>query len=170
MTGLTTLGTVHTAIGVAALVAGAIALAKDKRISTRSRFGVFYLMATLITAATSLGIYQHGGFGVPHALGLLTIAALAIGTLAARSALFGARAAYVETISYSSTFLFHLIPAVTETSTRLPAGAPLLTSGDAPILKVVYLLLLGACAVGTWLQIKVLKSAGSTQANSMPLA
>jgi hypothetical protein len=30
----------------------------------------------------------------------------------------------VETISYTATILFHMIPAVTETTTRLPLGAP----------------------------------------------
>ena len=41
-----------------------------------------------------------------------------------------------------------MIPAVTESSTRLPPGAPLATSQDAPLLQGVQLGLLVAFLVG----------------------
>jgi uncharacterized membrane protein len=98
MTGLTTLGIVHTAVSLIALLCGVIALARDKVISPNNRVGQTYLITTLITAATGLGIYQHGGFGAPHVLSLLTIAALVVGTLAASSTLFGRASRYVQTL------------------------------------------------------------------------
>jgi hypothetical protein len=97
---------------------------------------------------TGFGIYQHGGFGKPHALGVLTLLVLGLAWLADQRK-FGARSLAISTVSYSLTFFFHLIPAVTETTTRLPLGAPLLPNADAPELKAItgalfVLFLLGA--------------------------
>ncbi|OLC37802.1 MAG: hypothetical protein AUH81_05440 [Candidatus Rokubacteria bacterium 13_1_40CM_4_69_5] len=106
---------------------------------------------------TSLGIFQHGGFGPPHVLAVLTLMALAVGTVASRSRLFGWASRYVQAASYSSTILFHMIPGVTQSSTRLPPGAPLVTSPDSPALQGVYLALLVAFLVGVTLQIRWLR-------------
>ena len=152
MLGLTTLGVFHTAIALVAVVCGFIALARDKEISPTNRLGQVYLISTLVTAVTALGIFQHGGFGPPHVLAVLTLVALAVGTVAASSQLFGRAARYVQAISYSSTMLFHMIPAVAESSTRLPPGAPLVASADAPVLRVIDLALLVAFLVGATLQ------------------
>ncbi len=158
MTGLTTLGVFHTAIGLAALVSGFIALARDREISARNRLGQFYLAATLITALTALGIFQRGGFGPPHVLAVLTLAALAVGTLAAFSTLFGRASRYVQAISYSSTLLFHMIPGVTESLTRLPPGAPLVASAEAPALRGLYGALLVVFLIGVTLQVRWLRA------------
>ncbi|HEY4065724.1 MAG TPA: hypothetical protein VGM74_02410 [Burkholderiaceae bacterium] len=151
MFGLTSLGVVHTAISLVAVIAGLVALLRDGRIVPRSTLGQLYLWTTVLTCLTGFGIFQHGGFGKPHALGVITLAVLALATVAGRTSVFGAASRYVETVSYSATFLFHLIPAITETSTRLPLGAPLLPNADAPQLAVataglVVLFLMGA----TW--------------------
>jgi uncharacterized membrane protein len=158
MPGLTAFGVFHTAIGVIALIYGFIALVRDKEISPDNRRGQIYLVATLITAVTALGIFRHGGFGPPHALAVLTLVALAVGTVAARSRVFGSAARYVQAASYSATILFHMIPAVTESSTRLPPGAPLVSSQEAPVLQGVLLVLLAAFLVGVTLQIRWLRS------------
>ena len=122
------------------------------------RLGQTYLVTTLISAATGLGIFQHGGFGAPHVLSVLTILALAVGTVAASSRLFGRASRYIQAISYSATILFHLIPGVTETSTRLPRGAPLVASPDAPALQTVYVVLLVAFLIGLALQLRWLRA------------
>jgi uncharacterized membrane protein len=155
---------VHTAIAVVAVVCGFIALAQDKQISPKNRFGQVYLVMTLLTALTALGIFQHGGFGPPHALAVLTIVALGVGTVAAGSHLFGRASPYVQAISYSSTVLFHLIPAVTESSTRLPPGAPLLASQDAPILKAIDLALLVVFLVAATRQARWLRRSSTAKA------
>lgn len=142
MLGLSTLGLIHTAISLVALVCGLILLLRDGQISPRARFGRTYLIATLLTALTALGIFRHGGFGPPHALAIMTLVALGVGAAASYSGLFGRAGRYVEAVCYSATFLFHLVPGFTETLTRLPAGAPVAASAEAPILKTIDAVLL----------------------------
>jgi uncharacterized membrane protein len=154
MFGLTQLGVVHTAISLVAVAAGIVAFFRYGRISPSNMAGKVYVVATVLTCLTSFGIFQHGGFGKPHALGIITLVVLAIAALAGRTFLFGRASAYVETVSYTATFLFHMIPGITETSTRLPLGAPLLPSADAPELKtatgVLFVLFLLGAAYQVW--------------------
>jgi uncharacterized membrane protein len=76
MFGLTLLGTFHTAISLIAVVAGFVALARDREISTRSAAGAVFFWGTVITCLTGFGIFQHGGFGKPHVLGIVTLIVL----------------------------------------------------------------------------------------------
>ena len=137
MFGLTTLGIVHTAVSLIALVTGFILIVRDRTISPSARFGPTYLLATVVTAATALGIFRHGGFGPPHALAILTLVAVAAGWAATYMNIFGRASAHMEAICYSATYLFHLIPGFTETLTRLPVGAPIAASDQAPILQAI---------------------------------
>jgi uncharacterized membrane protein len=73
MVGLTPLGTFHTAISLIAVVAGFIALVRDKEISPKNLVGKIYVITTVITCLTGFGIFQHGGFGKPHVLGIITL-------------------------------------------------------------------------------------------------
>jgi uncharacterized membrane protein len=156
--GLTTLGTFHTAISLIALAAGIIALARYKEISPGTLAGKVYIATTLITALTGFGIFQHGGFGKPHALGILTLVVLAIVAVAGATRLFGRASRYVETVGYSATFFFHWIPAVTETTTRLPAGDPVFASADAPGLQIITAALFVVFLVGVTLQVLRLRA------------
>jgi ribose/xylose/arabinose/galactoside ABC-type transport system permease subunit len=110
--------------------------------------------ATTLAAATALGIYQHGGFGPAHGLAILTLVALAIGSIASWSSAFGRISPVVQTVSLSATLLFHAIPAVTESLTRLPPSYPLLASAEAPQLKPIYGLLLLVFVIGLTLQLR----------------
>jgi uncharacterized membrane protein len=154
MSGLTTLGAFHTAFGLVALVAGAVGLWRDGEITHRNDLGKVYITTTVITCLTGFGIFQHGGFGKPHALGVLTLLVLAMVTVAAASHLFGRWTAHVQTVGYSATFLFHWIPGVTETSTRLPVGRPLFDSPEATELQVIGGVLFLIFLVGAYVQIK----------------
>ncbi|MGJ7507804.1 hypothetical protein [Variovorax sp. GT1P44] len=129
--GLTPLGIVHTLISLVAVVAGFIALVRYKEITLATRAGRIYVIATVLTCLTGFGIFQHGGFGPPHVLGIVTLVVLGIAMLAERSQAFGKLSAYVAVVCYSLTFFFHMIPGATETSTRLPLGAPLVADRDA---------------------------------------
>src|SRR2546425_7947059 len=135
MFGLTQLGVIHTVISLIAVAAGLIALFRDKEISPRNGVGKIYIIATILTCLTGFGIFQHGGFGKPHTLGIITLIVLAVAYVAGYTKLYGRLSRYIETVSYSATFLFHLIPGITETTTRLPLGAPLLPNADAPALQ-----------------------------------
>jgi len=150
MFGLTQLGVVHTAISLIAVAAAVIAFFRYGRIPAALPIGKVYIWTTVLTCLTGFGIFEHGGFGNPHILGIITLVVLGIAWVAGRTSLFGRASAYVETISYTATFLFHMIPAVTETTTRLPLGAPLLPNADAPELKtaagVLFVLFLAGAA------------------------
>ena len=157
--GLTSLGTVHTAISLIAVAAGLAALFRCKEITMRTGLGRLFVWTTVLTCLTGFGIFQHGGFGKPHALGVITLVVLALAMLAAKTTLFGRLSRYVETLSYTATFFFHLVPGLTETFTRLPAGAPLFANPDDPALQrtigVVFVLVLYLIGVG--LQIRRLR-------------
>ncbi|HSI46643.1 MAG TPA: hypothetical protein VLA61_00065 [Ideonella sp.] len=161
MFGLTSIGVVHTAISLVALVTGVWALARDREISPRSGLGRTYLWTTIFTCLTGFFIFQHGGFGKPHALGIITLLVLALATVAGRTTLLGRSSRYVETISYSLTLFFHFVPGLTETFTRLPAGSPVFSSPDDPGLqKVVGVFFLAFLVIAT-LQVRRLRAASS---------
>lgn len=156
MLGLTTIGLIHTAISLIAVIAGVWSLARDKEISLGRPLGQVYLVATAATAATALGIFQHGGFGPPHVLAILTLMALALGTAAALVRRLGALPRYVQALCYSATLLFHMIPGFTETLTRLPPGKPVLPSAEAPELGLIYGMLLLVFVAGVAVQLRYL--------------
>lgn len=152
MIGMTPFGIFHTLISLVAVIAGLASFVRDGRISSRNGLGITYVAFTVASCVTALFIFHHGGFGPPHVVAVLTLVVLAIAACARGTALFGRGARYVETLSYSATFLFHMIPAVSETATRLPVGAPLVASADSPVLKAAYLVLLAAFLVGAVVQ------------------
>ena len=155
--GMTTLGVIHTAISLVALCAGTIALIRDKEISPRKPIGKLYVWTTVLTCLTAFPIMQHGGFGKPHALGILTLVVLAIAGLAGRSR-FGRASRYVEAVSYSATFLFHWIPALVETTTELPVGAPLIADRDGPELQAATGVLFVLFLIGATLQVRRMRA------------
>jgi len=151
--GLTWLGTIHTATSLVAVAAGLIALWRDHQITLDNRLGRVYVVTTALTCLTGFGIFQHGGFGKPHVLGIITLVVLVVAVIAGRTALFGRASKIVEVVGYSATFLFHWIPAITEASTRLPLGAPLLASADAPELQKATAVLVALFLIGATLQV-----------------
>ena len=158
MFGLTTLGIVHTLISLVAVAAGVVCLVRDRGIAPGNGAGMTYIVATVLTCLTGFGIFQHGGFGKPHVLGILTLIVLGVAWVAGRG-VFGRASRYVATIAYSLSFFFHVVPGVTETTTRLPLGAPLFASpDDAGLQKII-----GACFVmfliGVVLQVRRLRAA-----------
>ena len=157
MLGLTTLGMIHTVIALVAWVCGFAALARDKEISSTNLLGRFYLVTTLVAAVTAFGLSKYGGFGPPRVLAVLTLVALAIGTLATISGMFSGASHSVRAVSYSATLLFHTIAGISESLTRLPPGAPLVSSLEAPVLKVVDLALLIVFAIVARRQVRRLR-------------
>ncbi|MDB5964138.1 MAG: hypothetical protein JWQ72_638 [Polaromonas sp.] len=168
MFGLTPLGIVHTAISLVAVAAAITAFFRYREIVASSTLGRVYIAATIVTCITSFGIFQHGGFGKAHALGIVTLLVLGIAWVAAHTQVLGRWSRYVETVSYSATFLFHLIPAVTETSTRLPLGAPWLASAEAPELKAATGVLLLLFLAGSGMQVMRLRAQRTAAALPVP--
>ena len=165
MFGLTSLGTFHTAISLLAVAAGLIALARYRAISLTTTVGKLYVASTLVVALTGFGIFQHGGFGKPHVLGIVTIIVLGIAVLAGTTRIFGRACTYVEALGYTLTLFFHFIPGITETATRLPLRAPLLSSPDAPEIQIAVGIVFVLFLLGMALQ--VLRLRAMPQAPSM---
>ena len=163
MLGLTTLGLFHTAISLVAVAAGAVAFVRDKEIVRVNALGQLYIWTTVVTSVTGFGIFQHGGFGKPHALGVMTLIVLALAAVAGRTLWFGRASRYIETVGYTLTFLFHMIPALTETFTRIPVGSPLFSSPEDPTLVKVTGLFVVAFIVGATLQIRRLRASAPRQ-------
>jgi uncharacterized membrane protein len=137
MFGLTNLGIVHTLISIVAVLAGVVSFFRYGSISPRNTAGKTYIVMTVLTCLTGFGIFQHGGFGKPHVLGIVTLVVLAVAAIAGRTQAFGRVSKYVETIAYSATFFFHMIPTLAEGTTRLPPGAPLFDNQEAPQIQLV---------------------------------
>lgn len=153
MFGLTTLGLIHTAFALVALIAGVLMLLRHGRLGIDLRGGPTYTWCTVVTCLTGFGIFRHGGFNIAHVLGILTLVVLALAVLAGRGR-FGRWAPYVHTAGFSTTLFFHMIPGINETFTRVPVGAPLFTGPDDPALQqvfgVVFLLYVIGTAVQLW--------------------
>ena len=150
---ITLYGWFHTIIGMAALITGVYSLAKFKIISLDQKTGRIYLLCTFIAAATALTIFRRGEFGPAHALAVLTLLALLVGTVAAKTQIFGKLSKYLQATSYSATFLFHMIPAITDGLMRLPANAPIVTKIEDPLLGAFYLAFLVTYIVGLIFQL-----------------
>ena len=137
---ITFLGWIHTGCGIAAILIGAYALNKYKVISFSERAAKIYLVLTLITASTALAIYNQGGFRIAHVLAILTLLALMAGTIVEKTYMLGSLSKYFFTLCYTSTFLFHMIPAITDTLRRLPVGDPFASSLDDPLVVSFHVL------------------------------
>ena len=153
MFGLTTLGAIHTAISLVALAAGIVSIVRFGEIAAGRTVGRVYVWATVLTCLTGFGIFQRGGFGAPHMLG--------IAALADSGRLFGGWSRYVATVAFSTTLFFHMIPGLTETFTRLPAGAPLFTSPEDPALQRTVGVFFVLLVIGCILQVRRLRARGT---------
>ena len=158
---ITTLGWFHTAIGILALVTGILSFVRFKLIAWSHGPGRVYLICTLVTALTALGIYNQGGFGVAHILAVLTLGAVLVGSVAEKTTLFGGFSGYLQAISYSATYLFHMIPAITDGLMRLPVNDPVVSTIEDPLLRGFYLAFLVAYLIGALLQVLYLRRSGA---------
>jgi len=154
MLGLSALGAVHTAIALVAVLSGFAMTLRFGRIGADLSLGKTYIACTALACLTSLGIFMHGGFNVAHSLALVTLVTLGVAAAAGRSRETGRAAKYVETLGYSSTLFFHMIPALNETFTRIPLGAPLFTGPDDPSLQRLFGFVFLAYLLGIALQVR----------------
>ena len=146
------LGWFHTVCGILAIIVGTKSLFSHKVIALSTKSGRLYIVLTIFTAVSSLGIYQHGGFNIAHLLGVFTLIAVAQGAVFERTNIMKGFSPYLQAASYSATFLFHMIPAITDGLRRLPVGDPFIDSLEHPILMQFYIAFLLAYIVGVALQ------------------
>ena len=150
---MTLLGWFHTVLGVGAVLSGFYTVAKYRVISLAQPSGKLYALLTLVVAGSALGIYNQGGFGIAHILALLTLAALACGVVMEKTRLFGAASKYFQALGYTSTLLFHMIPAITDFLRRLPIGDPFIDSFEDPLLRQFHLAFLVLFVLGLVTQV-----------------
>ena len=154
---MTLLGWFHTVLGVLAVLSGFYTLYKYRVISFKEASGRLYIFVTLVVAGSALGIYNQGGFGIAHVLAVLTLIALAGGVIMEKTNLFGSFSKYFQALGYTSTLLFHMIPAITDFLRRLPVGDPFIDSFEDPLLINFHLAFLVIYLVGIILQLMWLK-------------
>ena len=150
---MTLLGWFHTVLGVGAVLSGFYTVFKYRVISLAQPSGKLYALLTLVVAGSALGIYNQGGFGIAHILALLTLAALACGVVMEKTRLFGAASKYFQALGYTSTLLFHMIPAITDFLRRLPIGDPFIDSFEDPLLRQFHLAFLVVFVLGLVTQV-----------------
>tara|TARA_B100001250_G_scaffold275556_1_gene238021 strand:- start:496 stop:981 length:486 start_codon:yes stop_codon:yes gene_type:complete len=154
---MTVLGWFHTILGILAVLSGFYTLYKYKIITTEESSGKLYVLVTLLVAGSALGIYNQGGFGIAHVLAVLTLIALAGGYIMEKFKLFGSFSKYFQALGYTSTLLFHMIPAITDFLRRLPVGDPFIDSFEDPLLLKFHTAFLVIYLVGLVAQIVWLK-------------
>jgi hypothetical protein len=84
--------------------------------------------------------------------------AVAGGIVMEKFTLFGGFSKYFQALGYTSTLLFHMIPAITDFLRRLPIGDPFVDSFEDPLILKFHLAFLVIYLVGLSLQIRWLKS------------
>lgn len=134
MLGITPFGLAHTAISIAGLVFGVIALVVHGRISQNTLQGRLFIWLTVASCISGFFIFRTGHFNEAHALGALTLLTLAAAFWLERIT-FRRWTIYVSTALYSLALFFHFIPGFTETLTRVPAGSPFAQGPQDPLVK-----------------------------------
>jgi hypothetical protein len=129
---LSTLGIIHTAISIIALLAAYYALFRDGKINPANGRGKIYIVLTVITCLTSLPIMKTGHLTAGHYLAVIILVLLPVGIYIKNVRVLGKSAEYLQIIVMSSTLFFSMIPAVVETLTRLPISHPLADGPNSP--------------------------------------
>ncbi|HCX82938.1 MAG: hypothetical protein A3E00_02955 [Curvibacter sp. RIFCSPHIGHO2_12_FULL_63_18] len=132
---LSVLGIVHTAISLVPVVAGVYSFAKYRSIQPATRSGKVYLGGLLLAVLTAFGLSSTDGFNPGHALGILALLAVSGSLLIPRLSFLGWARPYLATFGLSFSFFLTLVPGINETLTRLPAGQPLASGPEHPLVQ-----------------------------------
>jgi len=148
---LSTLGIIHTAISIIAILVAFYAVYREGKIDPLSGFGKLYIWLTVLTCVTGFPIMKTGHLSGGHFIAILIVILLPLGIYAGR--IFGKAAAYVQVIILSATLFLSLVPAVIETLTRLPINSPIASGPADPIVKTGLAILFALFIVGVVYQI-----------------
>ena len=149
------IGWIHTILGTLAILIAIFIIATQGFITVKNSLGKFYLISTAITAATALMLYKNGGFNLAHLLAVFTLIAIFLGLASEKYNILGI-SKYLQTMSYTGSVLFHLIPGIAEVNKRLPLDNPMGLSVDAPInirYYVIFTLICGITVLTQWVYI-----------------
>jgi hypothetical protein len=130
---LSTLGIIHTAISILALLTAFYGLYREGKIDPASGSGKLYILLTFVTCVTGFPIMKTGHLTPGHYLAIIILVLLPLGIYARR--IFGKVATYVQVIALSATLFLSLIPAIVESFTRLPPHHPLASGPNDPLIQ-----------------------------------
>jgi hypothetical protein len=130
-------GAVHTTVTLVTVLVDAIFFATYGRIFACSTSGASYILLTTLLAAINLPIFAHVGFGNPRALAIGTLLVIVFSASARSILLFQQYGPAVETVSYTSTYLFLLLSVVTDTITKLSTAHRLFANVAIPSLQTI---------------------------------
>lgn len=159
MLGITPFGWFHTAISLVSLFGGLYALLRYHDIRYATSLGKTYTWFTVATCITSFFLMRTGKLSEAHGLTVLTLIVLAAAVLLGRKAALGSWRHVAASLAFTLTVYFHFIPGFTETLTRVPVGAPLVSGPQDPLLQKLVGATFLVFLVGMALQVRVLRQA-----------
>lgn len=112
---------------------------------------------TVATCLTSFFLMRTGKLSEAHGLTVLTLVVLAIAVLLGRNAVLGSWRHVASSLAFTLTVYFHFIPGFTETLTRVPIGAPLVSGPQDPLLQKLVGATFLVFLAGMALQVRVLR-------------
>lgn len=157
MLNITPLGWFHTAISLVSLFGGLYALLRHHDIRYASPLGKTYTWFTVATCLTSFFLMRTGNLSEAHGLTVLTLIVLTVAVLLGRHAVLGSWRHVASSLAFTLTVYFHFIPGFTETLTRVPIGAPLVSGPQDPLLQKLVGATFLVFLVGMALQVRVLR-------------
>lgn len=152
---ISAIGWIHTLGSLPAIPLAGYMLARHGRIVPGTRAGTAYFWCMLLGALT---VYPVAHQRVSLVVATVTLAVLLLGYGLSHASLAGRRlTSYAATIALSLSVFLLMVPAVSETLRRLPAGDPLVTDMKDPLLLGAQGALLLMLVVGVPLQIRALR-------------
>lgn len=161
---LSPLGIAHTLLSLPPIAAGIYGFARLGRIETSDVSGRLYLLGLTLSVLTSFGLSTTGGLNPGHVLGVLALIAAFSSLLVPRLEFLGRSRPYLETFGPSFSFLLLLVPGTVETLKRLPAGHPIASGPQDPIVGKALLTLLVVFITGFVLQCRAIRVSGRRKA------
>ena len=138
MFGLTNLGVVHTLISLVAVAAGIVSFVRYGSISLRTSAGLVYVVTTVLTVPHGVRHLQDGCVRAgARRSECLRSSCSRSRCWSRRVPLQAPSRGRSKPSSYTTTFFLHMIPAINETTTRLPPSAPLAAGPNDPLVLVL---------------------------------
>jgi len=147
------IGWIHTVGSFPAIPLALYMLAKHGRIAPETKPGKAYFWFMLLGILT---VYPIAHAPVSSIVATITLAMLLVGFGVSKIAWAGRFAKYIETITLSISVFLLLVPTVSESLRRLPAGDPLVKDMSDPLLLGALGTLFLALLVGIPLQVRAL--------------
>lgn len=152
--GLSTIGIIHTLIGIAAIIAAIISYVKLGKIDLAHVTGKIYLYGTVITSLTALGIFNHGGFNVGHIFALFIVVLVLVAYYLHVKKQGNNNFRYIENVFLSFSFFLSWIPTINETFNRVPVSHPLANGPTDPLIGKTILVFFVLFIIGSVFQFR----------------